>query len=66
MTDDPKFCSDCAHFDDRGYCDRLAAKGHREPVYGRWVYNECTAEAQRFWPWLCGKKGRHFQPKVTS
>jgi len=65
MIDALNLCVDCAHFNDRGYCDRLYPMGHIEPVCGQWVFERGVAGTQRFFPWLCGKKGRHFQPKVN-
>ena len=59
----PLLCVECAHFN-TGTCERLRLKGYTDPVWGTWVFSRCDPTFQRWFPWLCGKKGRYFVPEV--
>jgi hypothetical protein len=67
VSDAPKICRDCDHLNPMNCaCLRLWDQGHIDLVQGEWVVDERDPHVERFWPWLCGKNGRHWTPRVKS
>jgi len=66
MTTEPeRFCATCKHHG--GYtlhlCKRLPPTEKTDPVRGRrWIDNYSLCWWQRLIPWLCGRRGKYWEP----
>lgn len=65
-----KICKNCRHYDrDFRFCIRGKRQVGTDPVDGSPVHkytvlNYASSERESWWPWACGKKGRHFAART--
>lgn len=70
MTTEPeRFCATCKHETGNTFylCKRLPPTEKTTLVRGRrWIDNYSFCWWQRLIPWLCGRRGRHWEPKEPA